>query len=161
MKTTGKRCGILAVLLLFLSIFSGCGKSEDKTIKLTFSPYDWKEEFTSTEEMETFSCVYREYYLCIIALYNHELEDHFQYGFDHYEEYQQSMDRLNSMKEMQREIHTAEEAELAAQMNVKAAQTHALIVRMNLSTETIKENMDSLREDIVHNNYEWISTGFE
>ena len=71
------------------------------------------------------------------------------------------MDRLNSMKEMQKEIHTAEEAELAAQMNVKAAQTHALIVRMNLSTETIKENMDSLREDIVHNNYEWISTGFE
>ena len=96
-----------------------------------------------------------------VSVNNHELEDHFQYGFDHYEEYQQSMDRLNSMKEMQKEIHTAEEAELAAQMNVKAAQTHALIVRMNLSTETIKENMDSLREDIVHNNYEWISTGFE
>lgn len=161
MKTIGKRCRILAVLLLFLSIFSGCGKSEDKTIKLTFSPYDWKEEFTSTEEMEMFSDAYREYYLCIIALYNHELEDNFQYGFDHYKEYQQSMDCLNSMEKMQREIHTAEEAKLAAQMNVKAAQTNALIARMNLSAETIEEDMDSLRKDIVHNNYEWISTGFE
>ena len=65
------------------------------------------------------------------------------------------------MEEMQREIHTAEEAELAAQMNVKAAQTNALIARMNLSAETIEEDMDSLRKDIVHNNYEWISTGFE
>ena len=108
-----------------------------------------------------FSDAYREYYLCIIALYNHELEDNFQYGFDHYKEYQQSMDCLNSMEEMQREIHTAEEEELAAQMNVKAAQTNALIARMNLSAETIEEDMDSLRKDIVHNNYEWISTGFE
>ena len=65
------------------------------------------------------------------------------------------------MEEMQREIHTAEEEELAAQMNVKAAQTNALIARMNLSAETIEEDMDSLRKDIVHNNYEWISTGFE
>ena len=71
------------------------------------------------------------------------------------------MDCLNSMEEMQREIRTAEEAELAAQMNVKAAQTNALIARMNLSAETIEEDMDSLRKDIVHNNYEWISTGFE
>ena len=46
-------------------------------------------------------------------------------------------------------------------MNVKAAQTNALIARMNLSAETIEEDMDSLRKDIVHNNYEWISTGFE